>query len=306
MRRLLIPLLIVVGLLVWLVLRADHDGNDRVYSGTIEARDASIGSLLGGRVAEVFVDEGDSVRAGQTLVRFDSYTLAPQIKEQEARVAQMRANLERVLKGPRREEVERARVASEQAETERARQETLLKQGVGVQSTYDAAAADAAAKLEAYRELLNGSRPEDKQQAGAQLAEEEGKLDVLRRQLAETEVRAPASGYIQTMDLRPGDMIAPDQPIAVLLESDQLWVRVFVPETGLGLIKVGEPVDVFIDTFPKRAFKAHVQSVSDRAEYTPRNVQTPEQREDQVFAVRLRLEPAPELKAGMTATVRFP
>jgi HlyD family secretion protein len=64
-------------------------------------------------------------------------------------------------------------------------------------------------------------------------------------------------------------------------------------------------VDIFIDTYPKRAFKSRVQSVSERAEYTPRNVQTPEQREDQVFAVRLRLDRAPELKAGMTATVRF-
>ena len=68
---------------------------------------------------------------------------------------------------------------------------------------------------------------------------------------------------------------------------------------------MGQPVDIFIDTYPRRVFKSKVQSVSERAEYTPRNVQTPEQREDQVFAVRLRLDPAPELKAGMTATVRF-
>jgi len=95
------------------------------------------------------------------------------------------------------------------------------------------------------------------------------------------------------------------RPVAVLLESDELWVRVFVPETRLGHVKVGQAVDIAIDTFPKRAFKALVQSVSERAEYTPRNVQTPEQRQDQVFAVRLRLDPAPELKAGMTATVRF-
>jgi len=93
--------------------------------------------------------------------------------------------------------------------------------------------------------------------------------------------------------------------VAVLLEADELWVRVFVPDTRLGHIKVGQPVDIHIDTFPKRAFKAKVQSVSQRAEYTPRNVQTPEGRQDQMFAVRLRLEPAPEVKAGMTATVRL-
>jgi HlyD family secretion protein len=305
MRRLIVPLIIVVGLFAFLIVRGNRDKNNHVYSGTIEARDADIGSLMGGRVSEVLVQEGDSVSAGQILVRFDRYLLDPQIKEQESRVAQMRANLERVQKGPRREEVERAKIAWEHAEKDRVRQEGLLKQGVTAQATYDAAAADAQSAQQQYEELKRGSRPEDVQQARAQLTAEEGALAMLHRQVEESEVHAPANGVIQTMDLRPGDMIAANQPVAVLLESNELWVRVFVPETRLGDVKVGQPVDIFIDTFPKRAFKSRVQSVSERAEYTPRNVQTPEQREDQVFAVRLRLEPAPELKAGMTATVHF-
>lgn len=305
MRRLIIPIIIIGGLLGWLIYHSHQKGNQNVYSGTIEARDADIGSLLGGRVSEVLVEEGDSVKAGQTLVRFDRYLLDPQIKQQEARVAQMRANLDRIEKGPRREEVERARINWEQAEKERVRQETLLKQGVGIQATYDETAASAQVAQQQYEELKRGSRPEDVQQARAQLATEENALATLHRQVEESEVRAPADGVIQTMDLRPGDMIAANQPVAVLLESNELWVRVFVPETRLGDVKVGQPVDVFIDTYPKRAFKSRVQSVSERAEYTPRNVQTPEQREDQVFAVRLRLDRAPELKAGMTATVRF-
>lgn len=305
MRRLILPIIIIMGLLGWLVYHSEQKKNDNLYSGTIEARDADIGSLMGGRVSEVLVEEGDSVTAGQTLVRFDRYLLDPQIKEQEARIAQMRANLERIQRGPRREEIERARINYEHAESERVRQETLLKQGVGIQATYDETAASAQVALQQYEELKRGSRPEDVQQARAQLSAEENALAMLQRQVQESEVHAPASGVIQTMDLRPGDMIAPNQPVAVLLESNELWVRVFVPETRLGEVKVGQPVDITIDTFPKRVFKSKVQSVSERAEYTPRNVQTPEQREDQVFAVRLRLEPAPELKAGMTATVRF-
>ena len=305
MRRLIIPIILIVGLFGWLIYHSHQKGNQNVYSGTIEARDADIGSLTGGRVSEVLVEEGDSVKTGQTLVRFDRYLLDPQIKQQESRVAQMRANLDRIEKGPRREEVERARINWEQAEKERVRQETLLKQGVGIQATYDETAAAAQVAEQQYEELKRGSRPEDVQQARAQLATEENALATLHRQVEESEVRAPADGVIQTMDLRPGDMIAANQPVAVLLESNELWVRVFVPETRLGDVKVGQPVDIFIDTYPKRAFKSRVQSVSERAEYTPRNVQTPEQREDQVFAVRLRLDRAPELKAGMTATVRF-
>src|SRR4029453_15597893 len=106
------------GFFVWLVYRGQQHEKNNLYSGTIEARDADIGSLMGGRVSEVLVQEGDSVTAGQTLVRFDRYPLDPQIKEQESRVAQMRANLDRVHRGPRREEVERARIMCEQAEKE--------------------------------------------------------------------------------------------------------------------------------------------------------------------------------------------
>jgi|SRR5678815_347616 len=305
MRRLVIPIVILLGLFAWLVYRSEQKKNSNVYSGTIEARDADIGSLMGGRVSEVLVEEGDSVQAGETLVRFDRYLLDPQIKEQESRIAQMRANLERVERGPRREEIERARINYEHAEKERVRQETLLKQGVGIQATYDETAAAAEVAKQQWEELKRGSRSEDVEAARAQLSAEENTLAMLHRQVEESEVKAPADGIIQTMDLRPGDMIAPNQPVAVLLESNELWVRVFVPETRLGEVRVGQPVDISIDTYPRRVFKSKVQSVSERAEYTPRNVQTPEQREDQVFAVRLRLDPAPELKAGMTATVRF-
>jgi HlyD family secretion protein len=296
MRRLVIPLIIITAIFAWLVIRGRLNADDDVYSGTIEARDAAVGSLMGGRVSQVLVEEGDSVRAGDVLVRFDRYLLDPQIKEQQSRVVQMRANLERVMTGPRREQVERARIQWEQAERERLRQEKLLEQSVTSQAAYDRALADAQSLQQQYEELRRGSRSEDERQARAQLEGEEDRLAILQRQLQETEVRAPASGIILTLD---------NQPVASLLETDELWVRVFVPETELGRVRVGQPVGVRIDTFPDRAFPARVSSVSERAEYTPRNVQTAKQRADQVFAVRLRIEPAPELKAGMTALVRF-
>ncbi|HEX6789770.1 MAG TPA: HlyD family efflux transporter periplasmic adaptor subunit [Candidatus Krumholzibacteria bacterium] len=305
MRRLVIPLLAIALIFAWLIYRGSRNDATHTYTGTIEARDAAIGSLVGGRIAEVMVEEGDSVRAGDPIVRFDRYLLDPQIREQQSRVASMRANLERVTTGPRREEVERARIQYEQAERDRKRQQTLLEQKVTSQANYDQSAANAAALQQAYDELRRGSRAEDVAQARAQLAAEEGRLAALQRQLDEMDVRAPANGIIQTMDLRPGDLIQPNQAVAQLLETDELWVRVYVPETELGHVTVGQKIGVHIDTFPDRAFPATVSSVSERAEYTPRNVQTAEQRADQVFAVRLHIAPAPELKAGMTAIVRF-
>lgn len=304
MRRIILPLLLVAGIFAWLVLRGGS-GDESVYSGTIEARDARVGSLVGGRVVAVLVEEGDSVEADQVLVRLDGDLLAAQMREQEARVAQAKANLDRVVSGPRREEIERARIEWDRAEKERKRQEALLAQALTSDEAYDAAAAAAQTADQAYQELRAGSRSEDERQARAAFDEANNGLEYLQRQFAETEVRSPTRGIVQTMDLRPGDIVAPNQGVVAVLEPGELWVRVFVPETRLGRVRVGQAVGVFIDTFPERAFAARVVSISSRAEYTPRNVQTAEQREDQVFAVKLDVEPSPELKAGMTATVRF-
>ncbi len=304
MRRLIFPLLLIVGIFAWLVLRGGGSG-ELVYTGTIEARDARVGSLVGGRVIDVMVEEGDSVDAGEVLVRLDGELLAAQVKEQQARVAQAKANLDRVVSGPRREQIERARIEWDRAEKERKRQESLLAQALTSDEAYDAAAATAQSAYQAYEELRAGSRSEDERQARAAYDEAANGLAYLERQFAETEVRAPTRGIVQTMDLRPGDIVLPNQGVIALLDPGELWVRVFVPETRLGLVRVGQAVAVSIDTFPGREFAAHVISISSRAEYTPRNVQTAEQREDQVFAVKLDVDPAPELKAGMTATVRF-
>ncbi len=304
MRRLILPVVLIAGVFVWLVLRGGRD-EAHVYSGTIEARDARVGSLVGGRVIEVLVEEGDSVQAGEVLVRLEGDLLMAQLGEQEARVAQAKAALDRVVSGPRREQIERARIEWDRAEKERKRLESLRAQSLTSDEAYDAAAAAAQSAFQAYKELRTGSRSEDEQEARAAWEEAQNRLAYLHRQLAETEVRSPTRGVVQTIDLRPGDIVPADQGIVAILAPNELWVRVFVPETRLGRVRVGQPVDVFVDTFPTRAFPARVASVSSRAEYTPRNVQTVEQREDQVFAVKLDIEEAPELKAGMTATVRL-
>ena len=91
--------------------------------------------------------------------------------------------------------------------------------------------------------------------------------------------------------------------LAEILEADQLWVRVFVPETLLGLVHVDQAVKVKVDTFPNEWFDGHIATINPQGEYTPRNVQTEAQRAEQVFGVRVIVAPNPKLKAGMAATV---
>jgi multidrug resistance efflux pump len=305
-RKIVLPivLLLVAAAAFWAFKFRRRD-ESLVLSGSIEARDVQVGSLVGGRVMAVHIDEGASVTAGQPLVTLEPDLLDAQVREQESRIEQARARLALILKGPRTEEVARARADYENAEKERRRLEALMKEGIVPRQTYDDAATAAKTKLETLRELERGSRPEEIEAARGAEAEAERHLDYLRRQRQETVVKAPAAGLIQSFDLRPGDLVAPNAPVATLLEPDQLWVRVFVPETKLGLVRVGQPAAVTVDSFPRRTFPGRVVEISPRAQYTPRNIQTLDQRSDEVFGVKVNVEPAPELKPGMAALVRL-
>jgi HlyD family secretion protein len=305
-RKIAVPiaLVLIAAAVFWAFkLRKRDDG--LVLSGSIEARDVQVGSLVGGRVTAVHVDEGASVTAGQPIVTLEPDLLDAQVREQESRVAQARARLALVLAGARPEEINRARADYENAEKERRRLELLMKEGIVARQAYDDAATAARTKQEMLRELERGNRPEEIEAARGAVAEAERHLEYLRRQRAETVVKAPAAGVVQSFDLRPGDLVAPNAPVATLLEPDQLWVRVFVPETKLGLVRVGQRADLTVDTFPKRTFPGKVVEISPRAQYTPRNIQTLDQRSDQVFGVKVSVDPAPELKPGMAALVRL-
>jgi HlyD family secretion protein len=305
-RKIAVPiaLVLIAAAVFWAFkLRKRDDG--LVLSGSIEARDVQVGSLVGGRVTAVHVDEGASVTAGQPIVTLEPDLLDAQVREQESRVAQARARLALVLAGARPEEINRARADYENAEKERRRLELLMKEGIVARQAYDDAATAARTKQEMLRELERGNRPEEIEAARGAVAEAERHLEYLRRQRAEMVVKAPAAGVVQSFDLRPGDLVAPNAPVATLLEPDQLWVRVFVPETKLGLVRVGQRADLTVDTFPKRTFPGKVVEISPRAQYTPRNIQTLDQRSDQVFGVKVNVDPAPELKPGMAALVRL-
>jgi HlyD family secretion protein len=103
--------------------------------------------------------------------------------------------------------------------------------------------------------------------------------------------------------LRPGDIVGPNQTVAEILEPDQLWVRIYVPETLLGHVRVNQAARIRVDTFPDRWFAGRVAAVSSQGEYTPRNVQTRGQRAEQVFGVKVVVDPSPQLKPGMSAEV---
>jgi multidrug resistance efflux pump len=367
-----LPLLVVLALVGVAVLawQAWQRAQPYEWSGTVEARTISVGSRVGGRVKAVHTQEGDRVDAGQVLVEIEPADLPAQRLMAKAQLEEAMANLDKLKKGARPEEIEQANARAQTAaaafqearvgarseeiagararlvamqvtldkaklDAERARSlfaSQSISQGAldDAESALKGAVAQRDALSQALDELQNGSRREEIQQAAARAAEAQanaklvlagsrtedieaaqaavdaaqGKLDQTDVLISELAIRAPRPARIESLDLRPGDILAPNGAAATLLEDDQLYVRIYVPETQIGHIHPGQEVPINVDSFPHRSFRAVVEHINSEGEYSPRNLQTADERADQVFAARVGLlEGQAELRAGMAAFI---
>jgi multidrug resistance efflux pump len=276
-------------------------------SGTIESDEVHVASRYGGRVEKTLAKEGETLKAGQVLVELDASELRPRRDQAAAALAELEA-------GPRRQEIEAAKHdwEAQAAELELARANARRADDLFAAKTIAAAEHDdavhraealeksAEAAKSRYDLLLAGTRPERISLARAQLAEVEA-------QLREMRVAAPSDSVLEVLSVKVGDVLAPNREVATLILPQNLWVRVYVPEPWLGHIQLGEAVRVRVDSFADREMAGTVEQVMRSAEFTPRNVQTVEERIKQVFGVKVRLNNRDGLlRAGMAADVLFP
>jgi RND family efflux transporter MFP subunit len=252
-------------------------------SGTIEVDEVHVGPRSGGRVEKIFAWEGDVLRAGQPIVQLDA-------SELHARRDLAEAQINTAI-----HDADSQAAQLEFLRDDAQRQQDLLKRKVVSPSDAQRAGSLARAQeknVEAARMRVT--------QARAQLAD-------IDAQLAEMQVTAPADSVLEVLSVKVGDVLPANREVATLLLTHHLWVRVYVPEPWLGLIKVGDPVRVRVDSFPGKDFEGTVEQVSRQAEFTPRNVQTVSDRIRQVFGVKVRLPSDDDrLRAGMAADVYFP
>lgn len=164
------------------------------------------------------------------------------------------------------------------------------------------------ARLEATVRLLDeGTRTEEIASASARLAEAQARLREVEVQINEAVVRAYEPAIVELVTVRPGDLVQPNQPLVRVLRGGDLWVKTYVPETELGKVRLGQAVQVTMDSYPGRRFEGKVVHVGNESEFTPRNVQSVDERRHQMFGVRIRVEDSKGLfKSGMAAEVYLP
>jgi multidrug resistance efflux pump len=262
-----------------------------------------------------------------------------EIAEARAAAAQAEAEYEMKRNGYRQEDIAAAQADLDRAKAEEvrsrldfARYEALAQKDLISRQQRDTAEANwkvALAQVQNAQhkldELQRGYRPEEIASAEARYHQAQATLEKFERgnrredvalakaafaldeaRYRERQVTAPAAAFVEVLDVRPGDIIAPNTPVATLLEKDQIYVRIYIPETEFGRIRLGQKAEIHVDSFPSTVFDGFVEQINQQAEFLPRNVQTREERVHQVIGVKIRInDPAGHVLAGMAADVKL-
>jgi HlyD family secretion protein len=313
------PILLSVGVLALVGCRRGPDGDGVHASGHIEATEVRLAAKVGGRLLEAPFEEGDAVRTGQVVARLDTVDAEHQLAQARATVEAADAQLELLLAGTRREDLRRAeeRLAQAQAELDAARRDLERLEGLAQRGTATEKARDDARTRQEVAEravgsaraeldkLIAGPRSQEIAAARAQRAAAIARLAAVEQQILDAVVVAPRVGVITLRVAEPGEVLPPGAPLAVLTDLARPWLNVWIDEPSLARVRLRDPVAVRVDGHDG-TFEGRVAFISPVAEFTPKNVQTPEERAKLVFRIKIALDnPEGLFKPGMPADAWF-
>jgi HlyD family secretion protein len=284
--------------------RKADDGTIIRLNGRIEAPMVDLAPKVAGRVVEVKVREGDRVKAGDLLVALDLGETLIAVERDRDALGSAEARLEDLKAGSRGQEVASAeadlvekRAVVDLARRELTRQEALMAKKVGIPRDLDRARTELAraqAVQKASEERLalarEGSRRYQTEQARSDVRRAQTVVRQSETVAREAEIRAPADGVVLHRMAEPGLLLGAGQPGLTMAFAARLYVRAFIPETKLGRVRQGMPAQVSVDSFPGKSFPAHVTEISPDAEFTPKAVETREERVNLVYAAKVDLD----------------
>jgi HlyD family secretion protein len=291
-------------------------------NGRLEAPMLDLAPKVSGRVVEVLVREGDHVQKGDLLIRLDLGETAVAVERDRHALQSTEARLSDLMAGNRKAEIMAAeaelidrKAAVDLAKRELERQQVLLARKAGSRSDHDRARTTlerAEANLQMSTERLalvrEGFRAGQKEQAARDVERARSVLTQSEIVARESELRAPAAGVILHRIAEPGLLLLAGQPGLVMAFADRLYVRAFVPEAKLGIVRPGMPASVTVDAHRGRSFPAHVTEISSDAEFTPKPVETRGERVNLVYAAKIDLDAGwkEPLVPGQPANVDVP
>lgn len=311
--------LVVFGFIGWWEQnRALEREKTLTLYGNVDIRQVNLGFRVFGKLTQLFVDEGDTIKTGDVIARLDDEPYRDQLDQTTAHVESLEAALRLKLNGNRPQEIEQAlaQVDEQTIVVENARlllqrsNELVKTKGVSLQDrdNADASLKEAEAKLMGFNENLSllkeGFRVEDIEQAQANLKEARAALASATLQLKDCTLVAPSEGSILVRAQEPGAVLAAGATVFTLSLQNPVWVRAYVNETDLGFIYPGLKVELFTDS--TKSFEGQIGFISPTAEFTPKSVETPELRTSLVYRLRIVvLNPDLSLRQGMPVTVKI-
>jgi HlyD family secretion protein len=276
-------------------------------SGTIEGTDINIGSEVAGPVKAVRVNEGTRVIEGDTLALIDDEEYQIQLRQAEANLASFESAYRLAVEGSRREDILQAEAAFRTAETDYMRMKDLLEAQSVTQKQYDDTYTRYVAAQQTFAKLKAGPRREEITGARFRRDGARAQVDLLTKRLRDCAILAPTSGTITLRAVEPGELVGMGSNVVRLTYLDRIKLTIYVNEAELGRIALGQKADVYVDAFGNgRVFEGKVIYISPVAEFTPKNVQTKEERTKLVFAVKIEVaNPDGALKPGLPADARI-
>jgi HlyD family secretion protein len=321
-RKRLIPIVavVVIGAVVaWLLLRGGQRASTLSASGTVEATEADLGFNFAGQITSIAVQEGDKVKAGQVLARLDATELDARRAAAQAQAQAAQAMLRELERGARPEELAQAQAAEraarqrfEDAKRDYERAQRLVDGGAISQEALDKAQTAFDVAQAAYdqarqqRQLVEaGPRPERIAAQRAVLRQAQAAVRQVDANLAHAVVEAPFDGVVTVKHREEGETVGPGLPVVTVMNPGDRWIRIYVPENQVGRVSIGQKAAIRSDSYPDREYDGVVTFIASQAEFTPRNVQTPEERVKLVYAVKVRItgDARQDLKPGLPADV---
>lgn len=321
-KRIIIAAIIIVAVVVIVFILFGKKGDDGtlMLSGNVEVTEANLGFKMPGRVVERLVDEGCRVKAGDMLARLDNAELKNLVRQNKAALQEAETKLSELKTGSRKQEVEqgKALVNVQEAELIKAkkdyeRAEILYKNGAisatqhdTAKSVYDTRTGMLKNAQEALSLIREGPRQEYIKMAGHRVEQAKAALAVSEEKLKDTVLYAPFEGIILKKNIEIGETVAQGHAVFTLGDLDSPWIKVYVKEDKLGFVKLGQKANITTDSYKNKSYDGTITFISSEAEFTPKTVQTQEERVKLVFGIKVSVKNRGwDLKPGMPADVKI-